>query len=352
MYRRRIRPRREVIFGFDSFLDVVANVIGIVVRLILVAWVGARAYDSTMKLPLEPVSANPGVVRIEDDPLFHELVKIRSDLDAAHALLAEQGQNLSALQSEEKKLNEHLQHVAATRQIIEGETQTLANLVEQEAGKSHEAVLSLKALQERSRSLAKEVEVFKHKPIKKTTLSYRVPVSRPVYVDELHFECRAGRAAFIDMAGFLSEIKRGLGSKAELLKSQWQITETTAAIGAFRVRYTVERERGPLDGLVTGGMPADANFRYGISAWIAEPVNPSRGETAQAALAPGSAFRIVADAADKHTVVTFWVYPDSFELFRRLRDYLYERGAEVAGRPLPEGVPIAASKHGTASRGQ
>jgi hypothetical protein len=77
-----------------------------------------------------------------------------------------------------------------------------------------------------------------------------------------------------------------------------------------------------------------------------------RGETLEAALAPSSDFRRLVDGLDASTVITFWVYPDSFELFRRLRDHLYERGLEVAGRPLPEGAPIAASRHGTASRGQ
>ena len=50
------------------------------------------------------------------------------------------------------------------------------------------------------------------------------------------------------------------------------------------------------------------------------------------------------------TTVTFWVYPDSFELFRHLRDHLYERGHDVAGRPLPPGMPIQAAQNGTASR--
>jgi hypothetical protein len=39
--------------------------------------------------------------------------------------------------------------------------------------------------------------------------------------------------------------------------------------------------------------------------------------------------------------------------FRSSRDYLYERDIVVAGRPLPDGVPIRLSTHsGTASRGQ
>ena len=42
MLRRR-RRSREIPFSFDSFLDVVANVVGIIIRLILVVWVGAPA---------------------------------------------------------------------------------------------------------------------------------------------------------------------------------------------------------------------------------------------------------------------------------------------------------------------
>src|SRR2546426_1102346 len=50
MIRRR-RPVREIAFSFDSFLDVVANVVGIIIRLILVAWVGARSYGTLHVVP-------------------------------------------------------------------------------------------------------------------------------------------------------------------------------------------------------------------------------------------------------------------------------------------------------------
>ncbi len=42
--RRRRLPKPRENFSFDSFLDVVANVVGIIIRLILVVWVGARSY--------------------------------------------------------------------------------------------------------------------------------------------------------------------------------------------------------------------------------------------------------------------------------------------------------------------
>ena len=75
--------------------------------------------------------------------------------------------------------------------------------------------------------------------------------------------------------------------------------------------------------------------------------------TLEAALSEGSEFRQIVDGIDpQHTVVTFWVYPDSFTLYRRLRDYLYEHDVVVAGRPLPQDVPITCSRNGSVSRGQ
>ncbi len=101
-------------------------------------------------------------------------------------------------------------------------------------------------------------------------------------------------------------------------------------------------------------MPSNASgFGYGLSEWVLEPVRSTRGEPLEKALAAGSEFRQVVDGGvPQQTVATFWVYPDSFALFRQLRDFLYERGLEVAGRPLNQDSPIAASPSGTRSRGQ
>ncbi|MGL4552509.1 MAG: hypothetical protein ACRC33_15150, partial [Gemmataceae bacterium] len=118
-----------------------------------------------------------------------------------------------------------------------------------------------------------------------------------------------------------------------------------------RLRYVVERERTALEGL--GGGPVGGAFRYGFSSWEAVPTTPARGEAADKALAEGSVFRRVTDAIDaKETVVTLWVYPDSFPLYRALRDHLHGKEIVVAGRPLADGTPIASSRSGTSSRGQ
>ncbi len=159
------------------------------------------------------------------------------------------------------------------------------------------------------------------------------------------FECRGGRVAFIDMPAFMHEIRDNTDDIPNLLRKEGRVRRVTSPVGAFRLQYTFEREQSLLDS------PGD--FRYGMSGWVVEPVLFKRGESLSEALRPQSEFHRVADAIDPNqAVATFWVYPDSFALFRALRDYLYERDVEVAGRPLPMNGPIAASRSGTKSRGQ
>ena len=83
MIRRR-RTQREIPFSFDSFLDVVANVVGIILRLILVAWVGGRSYH-----PMIPVTPPPALQEaiadateppLPPDPLSEDLERRQRDL--------------------------------------------------------------------------------------------------------------------------------------------------------------------------------------------------------------------------------------------------------------------------------
>ena len=211
--------------------------------------------------------------------------------------------------------------------------------------------MSADELKQRGDEVLKQIKALQKLPSQKQVLRYHTPVSRVVHADEMFFECRHGRVTFIDLPTFLQEVRASLEDKVGTLKTQWQVAAVTAPVGPFRLRYVVEREKNALDSL--GGTPAAGGFSYGLSEWVLESTTEQRGEALEAALQEDSEFRRRVDRLDPRiTVVTFWVYPDSFALFRRLRDHLYERDVEVAGRPLTVGAPIAASRHGTASRGQ
>jgi hypothetical protein len=355
MIRRR-RPTREIPFSFDSFLDIVANVVGIIIRLILVVWVGAQSYSSVQQY-LQPA---PGAAPAEEqslpaDPLEREIALHRQELEEVRKRLLAQMSELEEVEQVSTQAATELTAVASQQQGLATERSAVEKTFAEHGRTTQTAALSLGELRQRSRQLANEIKALDKLPPATKTLRYRTPVSRPVQSEELLFECRNGRVTFIDIAALLAEVKQGLEDKGKLLRTQWLVSDETGPVGAFRLRYTIERERGRLDTLGGGaGLPeANGAFRYGLTSWQVEAIAFNRGETLEAALADGSEFRQVTDGIDpQHMVVTFWVYADSFPLFRRLRDYLYERDIVVAGRPLPEGFPIASSRQGSASRGQ
>jgi hypothetical protein len=181
---------------------------------------------------------------------------------------------------------------------------------------------------------------------------FHAPLNGSKPRDELCFECSNGRVTFIDLPALTTEMLDKIRATREdilrELNQQWRVERTTAAVGPFRLRYVLEREGQTTD---AGPPPQSDSFRYSVSGWVLEPITQERGETLPTALAPNSNLRQITDAIDgKLTMVTFWVYPDSFVMARQLRDFLYDRGLDVAVRLLPTGTPIAASPRGAASR--
>jgi hypothetical protein len=347
MRRRRRRRADDLVFSFDSFLDVVANVVGVVIRLILVVWVGAKSYTTWQQF-VPPADAPPPEVAgplpdLPPDPLEDDLVRQRRELEDAQARLLDQLRRLQQFDDEHAALNRELARAFEPRPSSPAAVAVVGS--PEDDGSLQAANLSLEELRRRSRALVEELKALEKEPAPKQTLKARTPVSRPVKAEEVFFECKGGRVTFIDLQPMLDEVKRGLRQKGEELRSRPEVKDVTTPVGAYRLHYTVEREKSLLDG---GG-----SFSYGVSGWEVEPLDPGRGETLEAATADRSAYRKVVDSIDPQmATVTFWVYPDSFALYRKLRDDLADRDVVVAGRPLPEDAPIASSRRGTSSRGQ
>jgi hypothetical protein len=355
MFRRRRRVR-EIPFSFDSFLDIVANVVGVIIRLILVVWVGARSYSSVPSLGATRARATDAGQEKKElaDPLEQDLMAHCRQLALAQQRLLEQLRQWQTFQQTSSQPEAAWTALGARRRELAQEEATLSDTAGAGERTARAVSLSSTELRERTGKLANEIRSLEQAPPLKKVLRYRTPISRPVQSEELLFECSHGRVSFIDIAALLGEVRQGMEDNGKLLRTQWQVDGVAGPAGPFRLHYTIERERGLLDAIAGQAVPeANGSFRYGLSGWHVEPIAAARGETAAEALAKGSEFHHVVDAIEpRQTAVTFWVYPDSFDLFRQLRDYLYERDVTVAGRPLPDGLPIASSRRGSASRGQ
>src|SRR5437762_1077780 len=116
MIRRR-RPTREIAFSFDSFLDVVANVVGIILRLMIVAWVGARDYKPNLPQPPQPAlveneeSAAAPPLPAPPDPLAAQLPKQQKELQQERGRLQEHVQSAAEVERQTRVLASELDAV-------------------------------------------------------------------------------------------------------------------------------------------------------------------------------------------------------------------------------------------------
>src|SRR5713226_10526074 len=215
MIRRR-RRNREIPFSFDSFLDVVAIVERIIIRLILVAWVGARSYNSVQALLQEKQkqTAAPQLAAVPVDPLEKELTRYRQELAEAQARLLDQLRQLGDVKVQHHEKQSQLTSLVTRRQGIERQQTALDQMLA--AGNTHQQsqALTLTEIHQRRRHLMEEIQALEKLPPLSHTLHYRTPVSRPIFTEELMFECRGGRVAFVDIAGMVQEIKEGMEAKS------------------------------------------------------------------------------------------------------------------------------------------
>ncbi len=243
MIRRR-RKVREIEFSFDSFLDVVANVVGIILRLILVAWVGARSYKAVVPAA-PPALTQEEVEELPDpqDPLAPELERQRRELAETQARLLEQLKEWQKLRQDSTLTAEELAHLTAHSGEIEKEKKDLEEKTRQESQSVRVASLSLSEIRARSQRVMEEIEALRKAPSLKQTLRYRTPVSHPLQSEELLFECRRGRVTLVDIGGFLDELQRALhGQGGDTLRNTGKWSGVTEPIGPFRLRYSLEMD--------------------------------------------------------------------------------------------------------------
>lgn len=356
--RRRRKPDKEIHFSFDSFLDVVANVVGIIIKLILVAWVGARTYKGfeipQSFIPNQTLQTENKILE-EQNPLNKSITENQRNKQKLEALIASKKTEFE----EEIKLKATIdQKLSTSEKGLENlivQEKNLMSMIDESMGMKKTMIVNLASMKKKSEELNEEIITLQKSKGPKNELKYKTPISRTLQSEEMIFECRNGRITPVDIGAMLEEISGQMQVLGEKLRTQWELEEVSQNYGAFKIRYTLERERSALELATPNAIPDPrANFRFSLTGWVLETLDPDRGETLEQALNPNSEFMKIINGLDiNQTAVTFCVYPDSFAIYRRVRDLLHEKQIVVAGRPLNFDAPIAMSvKKGTASRGQ
>lgn len=360
----------EMQFGSDSFLDVLANMVGILIILIVIAGarVGRAPVPSLLEIqarqtaevapepvlrPLRPrapaaVEPAPAPTLEPDEPTDEIATEIRSLREEAEKLAAKRSAHASMLEELQNTEREVRRHAAAGEQAAVAKARDVIAEQKRVEGLKQAVVERKQAL----RGLLAEFEEVKNaQPAVKQVAHRLTPISQAIAGPELHFRLSGNRVSFIPLEDLLERVKSQMERRKDYFsKSHARSHEgTVGPTGGFSVNYRIERQHlSVLEELKYG----QGVFRIGVTWWQVVPEADLEAETAETALRRGSQFAAALQAAPPKSSLTFWVYPDSFPLYRKLQAAAHAEGFVVSARPLPTGFPIAGSPSGSKSAGQ
>lgn len=403
MSRRAARPEQE--FGSDSFLDVIANIVGILIILIVV--VGVRvARQPPLELTDRHSETTSAVTELsrpksDADPRQQERIaaELRSRLSDAMIALddlvsreSEVVANDTALQNSSGAIASQIRATAAQLADARQSTETTASLiselsrqkdatadqmsqlVREVATVESELTMSLASLTRLTQSLTSAREersqldaslretVLQTQQLKEVLtalesvkdssdrLQHRLsPVSETVGDDQIHFRMAGGQISYVPLAELIARLKVQFRSRqADLLRFP-RLDGAVGPVSGYNMKYSVEREStSALEALQYGS----GTWTVSVTGWTITPDPSLDAETIARAVLPESQFRQQIEVAAPGSTVTLWVYPDSFRHLPAIREIAHGLQLRVAARPLPEGTPIAGSPGGARSTAQ
>ena len=335
----------------DSFLDIVANIVGILILLVMVVGVRA-AYVPSDPSPadVERQSASDpaesfGDMQARLEKALTELNKMERDLQKQVTQIGAIGQQSSLVDQQRIALN---MHRSAIEQDLERRRSQLDKQRQQEYDvqkQIFDSQLKLEKLNQEHLSLAavpEEVERVESVP---------TPLAKTVVGNEVHVRLKDGLMALIPWDQLQDELMAHAPANLWRLNHQSEAVETVGPIGGFRMRYRMQEQKYAVR-TDSGGEQVMGSIRR-IVGFELLPTSDKLGVPLEQALQPNSLFsQHIAALPRGKTTVTAWTYPDSFSEFRALKRALFEKGFATAGRPLPQHALIGASRHGAKSAAQ
>ena len=384
MSRRAQRPELE--FGSDSFLDVVCNIVGILIILIVV--VGVKV-DRQPKVGISDVTSEAQAQRVHqasemasrqqtlgkwqesEVQLSQKLKSLQADSERAQQQIRKtmeeqelERQQLAVQREKSSRMQKQVTDLESDRAALGARVVSLQKAIDEKGEKARQvgqvlatAIIAEQDLDEELRTTVIETQRLKEvleettqAAVPRDVMQHRLsPVTKPVEKDELHFRISNGRISQVPLDQLLERLKAQVRSRSTTVMRFNQFEGTVGPVNGYTMTYTVEKE-GPstLEALQSG----DGRTRVNVSRWTIEPVESLVDETFDEAIRPGSRYRQGIETAVPDTVVTMWIYPDSFIGFAALREVAHGLQLRVAARPLPAGTPIVGSPSGSKSTAQ
>ena len=328
--------------GQDSFLDIVANLVGILIILVMV--VGVRAKDALLEAaPVQDPQQDEEALLDELDDARSASSAVESDIHQLDQDIQRQGFEIAYRRNERDKI----QLLVAT---AEAELEKRRSQLNESQQHQFDAQRNLMAANQELADLERGIQAAENSTAPVAVIEHLpTPMAKTVFGKELHFRLKDGRISYVPWDELTDQLKTEAPQKLWRLKDQPEMTETLGPIGGFWMKYTLKRVEHRLETKVGTAV------RRGVELYrfVLIPVAEDIGESVDEALQPDSQMQaILANHRPNSATVTIWTYPDSFNEFRTIKQALFQRGYLTASRPLPTDHPIGGSPHGSRSAAQ
>lgn len=338
---RRTQDDADEMIGQDSFLDVVTNIVGILILLVMV--VGMRSSHAAKQESSDQSTADSAMRKQQQEALTAAYQNVAiSERDLREMLRrAANTRDEARLREQERALlstmvAEAEQEIAARRRKLSEQNKRDFDMRRKRA----EAELALDELTREQVALISQttVEEVECQP---------TPLSREVTGDETHILLADDHVAVVPFKELWELLREDAPRNFWRLKNEEVMERTIGPIGGFRLRYSFVL--ADVVARSDAGTVVAGQFRQFQGCQFL-PVTTPIGEPALEALRQGSEFQQHLQRLNPHrTTVTIWTYPGNFDRLRELRGAIREHGFQIAVRPLPPNVPIGASPTGSKS---
>lgn len=326
--------------GQDSFLDVLTNIVGIIILLVVV--VGLR----TSRSVVEAASKQVQVAHV-DDSAIKELVAARAVAVSEERELEQMVRQAVEIGGEAtlrmKERNYLTTYVTAFDQELKDRRAELTVDEQRDFDLRRQLAEAQEKLEDVSRtqvallSQPTEVEAIENQP---TPLARNAPGRRVMLY------LAGGHVAVVPEEELAKEIIPHAQENMWRLKDSDHYIGTVGPIGGFRFRYLVGSVDVQAD--VPAGVPNPSYQAQARSARVASiiryrvlPESDRLGEPVSEAIRPNSALRqVLRENPSDTAVVLIAVYADSIKELHELKRFLHEERYATAESPFREGEPL------------
>lgn len=340
---RRAQAENLETAGQDSFVDVVTNLVGIMIVLVIIVGVRVKHVwvdpNSAKALPADVKAAVAGSFKDADAATV--LAGLKATAGAIEADVHKVDDQVAAVEQEFAVRSVEREQLATL--VSAGEHELATRRGKLQAGDQADFDLHREAaaLEQQLGEGRQQLErVANEKPPAVELRHQMTPISRTVFGKEVHFRLAKGHISYVPLQELLDEAKESIRKELMDRTSPVAIAEhehTAGPYAGFEMQFTMGIE------------PNKIQFKQ----MQIVPVAGEPGETVADALRPTSEFRRrLADHDPSQTTVTIWVYPENFTEFRAIKEELTRLGFATAARPLPPGINISGSDKGSHSAAQ